>query len=268
MCTEQSLSDDPLGPVLLSKKSLVRNFPSSRVSHPRAGASFHLAWDPPEILGLPWCGINNAACGQRTSQRECVSHGLHVGPALLPRRCLDRAAATAGLRKARPALTRGPGLRPRGARGPPPAPASSAPAPSAPLLDLRLGLSSSRRVRPTRGWPQALTVNGPEAPVVRVLHMAPRRHDDKRRTAVRTRGAGPREGAVKGPAPIPLFYRDSRGAATERSCAEREALRPADPYSYRSGFFNRKLSSFGQMESTWVKETAVGIEIPSESRTG
>ena len=69
-------------------------------------------------------------------------------------------------------------------------------------------------------WPQALTVNGSEAPVVRVLHMAPRRHDDKRRTAVRTRGAGPREGAVKGPAPISLFYRDGRGVATERAGGE------------------------------------------------
>lgn len=39
------------------------------------------------------------------------------------------------------------------------------------------------------------------------------------------------------------------------------------PYRYRSGFFNRKLSSFGPMESTWVEETAVGIEIPSESRS-
>lgn len=56
--------------------------------------------------------------------------------------------------------------------------------------------------------------------------MAPRRHDDKRRTAVRTRGAGPREGAVKGPAPISLFYRDSRGAATKGACAEREAPPP------------------------------------------
>lgn len=59
--------------------------------------------------------------------------------------------------------------------------------------------------------------------------MAPRRHDDKRRTAVRTRGAGPREGAVKGPAPTSLFYRDSRGAATERPCAERGALGRPDP---------------------------------------
>lgn len=42
--------------------------------------------------------------------------------------------------------------------------------------------------------------------------MAPRRHDDKRRTAVRTRQAGPREGAVKGPASISLAYRDSGGA--------------------------------------------------------
>lgn len=52
--------------------------------------------------------------------------------------------------------------------------------------------------------------------------MAPRRHDDKRRTAVRTRRAGPREGAVKGPAPISLVYRDGRGVAIERACAERD----------------------------------------------
>lgn len=52
--------------------------------------------------------------------------------------------------------------------------------------------------------------------------MAPRRHDDKRRTTVRTRGAGPREGAVKGPAPISLVYRDSRGVEHERACAERD----------------------------------------------
>lgn len=79
------------------------------------------------------------------------------------------------------------------------------------------------------GWPQALTVNGPEAPVVRVLHMAPRRHDDKRRTAVRTRGAGPREGAVKGPALISLVYRDSRGVATECACAEKNTNSPHHP---------------------------------------
>lgn len=51
--------------------------------------------------------------------------------------------------------------------------------------------------------------------------MAPRRHDDKRRTAVRMRWAGPGEGAVKGPASISLVYRDSRGSATERGCAEK-----------------------------------------------
>lgn len=78
-------------------------------------------------------------------------------------------------------------------------------------------------------WPQALTVNGSEAPVVRVLHMAPRRHDDKRRTAVRTRGAGPREGAVKGPAPISFFYRDGRGVVTERAGAENTDTQTASP---------------------------------------
>ena len=59
--------------------------------------------------------------------------------------------------------------------------------------------------------------------------MAPRRHDDKRRTAVRTRGAGPREGAVKGPAPISRFYRDGRGVATERAGAENTDTQTASP---------------------------------------
>lgn len=59
--------------------------------------------------------------------------------------------------------------------------------------------------------------------------MAPRRHDDKRRTAVRTRGAGPREGAVKGPESISLVYRDSLRPATERAGAEREVPRLVFP---------------------------------------
>lgn len=152
-----------------------------------------------EISGLP----NNAA--------------LPVGRALPTCRCHHPAAATSAPlplqgsgrpgRWLREAL--GCGLEARAARPPcPPAPLPDPQRPSWAFAPASAALGASRR-RP--GWPQALTVNGPEAPVVRVLHMAPRRHDDKRRTTVRTRGAGPREGAVKGAAPISLVYRDSRG---------------------------------------------------------
>ena len=120
-------------------------------------------------------------------------------------------------------------------------------------------------------WPQALTVNGSEAPVVRVLHMAPRRHDDKRRTAVRTRGAGPREGAVKGPAPISLFYRDGRGVVTERAGAEKTQTPkphprpPAPQVCHFSGSFSSLLlvKSEGRGGGeTWLK---TGLGCPCSS---
>lgn len=115
---------------------------------------------------------------------------------------------------------RGCGLEARAVGPPrPPTPRPPPPRPSRTFAPASAALDAFGR-QPC--WPQALTVNGPEAPVVRVLHMAPRRHDDKRRTAVRTRGAGPREGAVKGPAPISLLYRDSHGAATKGADGKRE----------------------------------------------
>lgn len=121
---------------------------------------------------------------------------------------------------------RGCGLEARAAR--PLCPPALLPAPQRPSRAFAPGSAALGASGWQPDWPQVLTVNGPEAPVVRVLHMAPRRHDDKRRTAVRTRGAGPREGAVKGPAPISLC-RNGRGVVTERAGAERNDTHTANP---------------------------------------
>lgn len=97
--------------------------------------------------------------------------------------------------------------------------------------------------------------------------MAPCRHDDKRRTAVRTRGAGPREGAVKGPVPISLVYRD--GWRPDAPCAPaREATAPPPHLRTPSCRFGRNFPSSVTVGSARLAEAAAAVEIPPESPSG
>lgn len=93
------------------------------------------------------CGQTTQPAGSGGPGESSVSQGLPVRPALPTCGRPGRAATNSGLEKARPALTRGPWLRPRGPRGPPPVPAGSASGPSAPLPGLRPGFGSPRRIR-------------------------------------------------------------------------------------------------------------------------
>lgn len=174
-----------------------------------------------------------------------LSHGEAGWPGTCP-----RGAATSTRSSGSPARrlreARGCGLATRAAQAQRlPAPRAGSQSPSGAFAQASAALGASGW---PPGWPQALTVNGPEAPVVRVLHMAPRRHDDKRRTAVRTRGAGLREGAVKGPASISFFYRDSRGVRTRGACAEEEAAVPTSSLQW----------SLLELASSFLLERACG----------
>lgn len=69
MCTSHSWSDNRLGPFPVNTV-LSGNSPVSKVSHSTPEPASTCG----EILGLPWCGTNSAACGQRRSPRENGSH--------------------------------------------------------------------------------------------------------------------------------------------------------------------------------------------------